>query len=343
MIAKVEPKFTTNLSRLTGAEKVAVLLLALGKTKAAQILKRFDADELKLITRSAADLTNITASDLDSLVEEFAKKFATGIKFVGTAKELENLLAAVMTEDEIAEVKSGGDLDKQEPVWEVISRLKDDVLRAYLAKEHPQTMALILSRIDSGTAAKIIGTYPAPQRNDLLCRMLVIKEPEAAAMQIVEDTLRDQLIAAQGNAVADVHANIANILNKLDKSQSEDVLRTLAATRPEDAAAVKGMLFSFEDLVSLSPSVRTIIFDQVPIERVVLALRGVDAQFQAAILSSLASRSRRMVESELQNGGSGSAREVAEARRLIVDIVLRMASKGEIDLKASADSSEDAA
>ena len=104
MTAKTE-KSAPSLSSLTGPEKVAVLLLALGKAKAAHILKRFDADELRLITRSAADLTTITAADLDALVEEFAKKFATGIKFIGTAKELENLLVAVMTEDEMAGVE----------------------------------------------------------------------------------------------------------------------------------------------------------------------------------------------------------------------------------------------
>jgi flagellar motor switch protein FliG len=342
MTAKTE-RSAPSLSSLTGAEKVAVLLLALGKTKAAQILKRFDADELKLITRSAADLTTITAADLDMLVEEFAKKFATGIKFIGTAKELENLLVAVMTEDEIAEVKSGGERTKEEPVWDIVSRLKEDVLRACLQKEHPQTAALILSRIDSGTAAKIVGGYPAAQRNDLLCRMLVMGAVSDEAIAIVEEMLREELTASQGNSTADTHTNIANILNKLDKTQSDDVLQSMAALRPDGAELVKGMLFSFDDLVTLSPSVRTTVFDQVPIERVVLSLKGLEPQFQATILSSLASRSRRMVEAELQNGISGSARDVTEARRLIVDIVLRMVANGEIDLKAPGSADEEAA
>ncbi len=334
MTAKTE-KSAPSLSSLTGPEKVAVLLLALGKAKAAHILKRFDADELRLITRSAADLTTITAADLDALVEEFAKKFATGIKFIGTAKELENLLVAVMTEDEIAEVKSGGEGPKGEPVWDIVSRLKEDVVRACLQKEHPQTAAFILSRIDSGTAAKIVGGFPGPQRNDLLCRMLVMAPVSDQAIAIVEDMLREELSAGQGNSTADAHTNIANILNKLDKTQSDEVLQSLAALRPDDAELVKGMLFSFDDLVTLSPSARTMVFDQVPIERVVLSLKGLDQQFQATILSSLASRSRRMVEAELQNGISGSQRDVTEARRMIVDIVLRMVANGEIDLKAT--------
>ena len=75
------------------------------------------------------------------------------------------------------------------------------------------------------------------------------------------------------------------------------------------------------------------MFDQVPIERLVIALKGTDADFQAAILSSLASRSRRMVEAELQGGGTPSPRELADARRAIVDTVLKMIAKGDIQIE----------
>jgi flagellar motor switch protein FliG len=107
--------------------------------------------------------------------------------------------------------------------------------------------------------------------------------------------------------------------------------------RPDDAKALKNLLFTFEELVGLSPQARTLVLDQVPIERLVLALRGTDAEFQAAILSALASRSRRMVEAELQGGNTASPRDVAEARRGIVDVVLKMAAKGEIVIKPADD------
>ena len=102
------------------------------------------------------------------------------------------------------------------------------------------------------------------------------------------------------------HAGIADILNRLDKTQSEEVLKSLAEVRPDEAKALKSMLFTFEDLVKLPQRRAPLVFDQVPIERLVVALKGTDAVFQATILSSLASRSRRMVEAELQGGGTPS-------------------------------------
>ena len=112
------------------------------------------------------------------------------------------------------------------------------------------------------------------------------------------------------------------------------MLKSLAEVRPDEAKAIKSMLFTFEDVAKLSQQARTAVFDQVPIERLVIALKGTEPDFQATILSSLASRSRRMVEAELQGGSTPSQRELAEARRAIVDIVLKMIAKGDIHVEA---------
>jgi flagellar motor switch protein FliG len=319
---------------LTGSEKVAVLLLALGKPRAAKLLKRFDPEDLKVLTQLAGDLRPIGASDLEGLVEEFAQKFSSGINFVGTEKEVKSLLSDVMTEDQLAGVMTD---EQEEPtevperIWDKISKIKDDALRTYLAKEHPQTAAMILSRIDSETAARIIGSFPAEQRNTLLIRMLGIKKVVEDAARAVELAIAEDMLSKSSSGS---HAGIADILNRLDRTQSEDVLRSVAAVRPDDAKALKGMLFTFVELVNLPAKARTLLLDQVPIERLVTALRGTDSAFQATILSALAARSRRMVEAELQGGGTASEREIAEARRAIVDTVLKMMAKGEIAMPA---------
>jgi flagellar motor switch protein FliG len=318
---------------LTGAEKVAVLLLALGKALAARLLKRFDPEELKLLTRSVTELPAISIGELDILVEEFAKGFSTGVKFAGTATEIRELLTSVMNEEELARAISD-DPPTDDDLWVSVSKARVEVLRAFLMNEHPQTTALILSRIEPEIAAKTISSFPPEVRAGLLCRMLGIKKVADDALRVVEITLKERLIATTSSAS---HAGIADILNRLDKSQSDAVLKSLAEVRPDDAKALKNLLFTFEELVGLSPQARTLVLDQVPIERLVLALRGTDAEFQAAILSALASRSRRMVEAELQGGNTASPRDVAEARRGIVDVVLKMAAKGEIVIKPADD------
>jgi flagellar motor switch protein FliG len=315
---------------MSGAEKVAVLLLALGKERAAKLLKRFDAEDLKLLSRSVSDLRPVSAGDLEGLVEEFGQKFASGVNFLGTAEEVKDLLSGVMADEQADSAPAEGRSTTKGTVWEGVSRAKIDVLRAYLIKEHPQTVALILSRIDSDAAAKAVSSFPPDYRAGVMCRMLAIKPVTDDAMGVVEQALSEDLVAT---AAPTSHLGIADILNRLEKAQTEDVLKSLAALRPDDAKALKGLLFTFEDLVTLPQATRTTVFDQVPIERLVLALRGTEAPFQAAILSALASRSKRMVEAELQGGATAPARDISEARRAIVDTVLKLAAKGSIQLR----------
>jgi flagellar motor switch protein FliG len=330
MPAMSRARAAASTGALTGTEKVAVLLLALGKTRAASLLKKFDPEELKRLTRSAADLRPVRMSDLETLVEEFAHTFSNGVGFAGTVTEVKNLLSGVMTEEQFAEVLAEVPA-REEPVWERIATLRPDTLRGFLGKEHPQTVAFILSRVDSGLAANVIGTFAAEVRNSLLCRMVAIKGVGEDAVKALEGVLREDLLASTSSSSS--HVGIADILNRLDKAQSEDVLKSLAELRPEEAKAIKGMLFTFEDVAKLPQQARTAVFDQVPVERLVVALKGTEPDFQATILSSLASRTRRMVEAELQSGATPSQRDLGEARRAIVDTVLKMIARGDIHIE----------
>ena len=105
-----------------------------------------------------------------------------------------------------------------------MSRAKVDVLRAYLIKEHPQTVAIILSRIDSEAAAKAISSFPPDYRANVMCRMLGFKKVSEDAVAVIERALSEDLVAT---AAPTSHLGIADILNRLEKTQTEAVLKTL--------------------------------------------------------------------------------------------------------------------
>ncbi len=315
-----------------------MLLLALGRPKASRLLKRFGPEEIRQITLAANELPSISPTDLAQLVEDFAKTFSGGINFVGTAGEVRNLLADLMSEDEIAAMlEDRGEAPpppEGEPVWAGFARLKDDALRDYLLGEHPQLAALILSRIDSATSARILGTLPPEFRNMLLWRMLSLKSVADDALEALELALREDLIALSTSTVGP-HTGIAEILNRLDKTQSEDALRLLAEVRPADVKALRGMLFTYEDLHLLSQRSLSTVINQVPVDQLVTSLHGTDSAFQAAVLGVLGARARRMVEAELQPGREAPARDIADARRAIVDAVLKLVSQGQAELPSA--------
>ena len=223
-------------------------------------------------------------------------------------------------------------------MWERLSSIPEATLAGYLTKEHPQLSALVLTKLSPSCAAKVIGLLPRDLRNSLMRRMVNLRTVPEPTTRILEKALHDELLVNVGrSSKADTNARIAEIINKMEREQMEDVLGSLAEVRPKEAEALRGMLFSFEDIIKLDSKARMLLFDKVPTERVVLALKGTEGEFRDIVLSSLASRARRMVESELANSGATSLREVTKARRLIADLVLEMVQRGEIELNSNAE------
>lgn len=318
---------------LKGPDKVAALLLSLDKPIAARLLAKFDPIELRQVTRAAAELGSVSISTLETLVEEFASYFSNGADLVGSAGQVQQLLAGVVPPEQINEIMSEVLGNSNHSLWERISDVSGSVLAAYLDKEHPQAAALILSKISPSAAAKVMSHLPRELRNNLMRRMLSLKPVTEPPVRILESAMQeDLLVNVARNTNTDSHSRIADIINKMERNQMEDVLQSLAEAKPKEAEVLKGLLFTFDDIINLSPKARSVLFDQVPTERVVLALKGTEPEFRDLVLSSLAARAKRMVEAELTNGDPAPQRDVMKARRAIADLVLEMAEKGQIEL-----------
>lgn len=318
---------------LQGPDRVAAILLTMGKSVASKLMKHFDPEEIKLITRSVADLPPVPAPQLRGLIEEFAIQFATGANLVGAASEVERLLTGVIPKEQIDEIMQDivGNADRS--IWERISGVNEATLANYVMKEHPQIAALILSKVKSACAAKVISHMPADRRDGMIRRMLSVKPIGDEAMRILERTLYNEFttrFAQKGGD--DSQARIADIINKLERDQMEQVLQSLAETRPKAADSLRNMMFTFEDLAKLAPKARTTLFGKVPGDRVVLALKGASPELRELILQSLSSRVRKMIEQELNSGQAVAQREVTAARRTITDMALDMAARGEIEI-----------
>ena len=318
---------------LKGSDKVAALLLAMGKPVAGRLLKHFDPLELRQITKSASGLGAVPTPVLEALVEEFSSHFSNGLDLLGNAGEAEQLLTGAFPPEQVADILSDVLGSSNSGMWEKLAGIPENVFAAYLLKEHPQTAAFILSKLSPSHAAKISAEFPRDFRNEALRRMLSLESVPDSTLRSIEGVLQEDLLnAAARHSGASPHTRMANIINQLEPEAMEDVLQSLALARPKEVEILKKLLFSFDDMLKLSAKARATVFDKIPTERVVLALRGSQAEFRDAVLSSLTSRARRLVESELDDGSVVSPRDVAKARRAIADLVLDMVQRSEIEI-----------
>lgn len=320
--------------KLSGRDKVAALLLAMGKPLASRILKHFDENEMKILVKSASDLGTVPRIVLDTVIREFTSKIDEGSDLEGSAGEAEQLLQGVVPPEQLAELMADIRGEDKRAVWPRLSQLPDTPIAQYLMKEHPQVAAFVLSKTSPACAAPVLELMPNELRKDLMRRMLTIKHVLDLPLQILEKSLNDELLHnASRNAGQDIHARIADIINRMKREHIDEVFQALNEYRPKEAEKVKGLLFTFEDIIKLRPADVAKLFDLVPPEKVILALKGADKTLSNLILSALGARNRRMIEQELASV-QPSPRDIHRARRAIADQALEMADRGKIELHA---------
>jgi flagellar motor switch protein FliG len=318
-----------------GQEKVAILLLALGERLGTQLLQKFDASEIKAIMNSAAAIGRVDKQDLDVIVDDFAAHFARALGIGTDFDDVKNLVERAFSPGELSKMLGSQIMHTGEPAWKKFENGMENALVPYLLDEHPQTIAFILSKLDSEFAARCLSILPGDFRVTVAKRLLKVQPVEKAVESLVEAVIEQDLLAKSDIGLEnESRSRLAAMLNKIDREKSGEIIAGVAAWKPEEAAKLKRLIFSFEDIGKLSQEARLAVFDKLQHDQVVLALRGMDAALKEVALSSLGARARRMVETELTNDKGVRTKEGDVARSAIVAQILAMAQRGDIELPA---------
>jgi flagellar motor switch protein FliG len=192
--------------------------------------------------------------------------------------------------------------------------------------------AFILTRLDAERNAELLERADVDLCADLMTRMLSITEPPDAIVRAIEEVLAKEFLKQNSNISGQMHSELASVINRLDHARAEDVMKRLHAFRPADAKVVERMLFRFEDLAKLSPRALTTVVEQVPVEQLVIALSSAGPQLKESVLGVMSARTRRMAESEMQNGAAVSQKALIGARQSVVGKVLSLLAAGTIEL-----------
>jgi len=326
------------IDALSGPQKAAALLVAIGRPAAARLLKHFQPDDLRLLASHARRLDPISPADFEELVKEFEDAFADGAALSEAGLRFEGLLREALPQEEVEALFDDRPRQMlvQESVWDQLTRAPIETLQAYLVDQHPQIIAYVISKLPSDIAARLFIGLPANLRSVVVQRTLHIRTVTPAVSEMLEDVLRREVTGKTDKGPQQAnHGQIANILNQLEKVEIDDMLDSLSDLNTDDLARIKAKLFTFEDVVRLSQRARLLLFDDIQTEQITTALRGADTQLQELVLSSLSARGRRMVETELAAGpGNTTAQNIADARRAIARTAIALSERGLIDLEA---------
>jgi len=326
---------------LTRPQKAAAILVAMGKPSASRLLKFFKQDELRALVDAARMLRTIPQSELERIVAEFEAEFTEGAGLLDSADKMQTMLNESLSPEEMNALmgveKAEAVPDAPPPIWPQVEKIEPARLGAFLAAEHPQTAAVVLSKLAPQAAANVLLTLEKAVRGEIIKRMLTTTKIPETAVKIVEDQIRARVLvesATKDNSAG--QTRVASVLNELDKSQLEEVMEDIEASGANDLEAVRARLFAFEDILLLTQKARVTLFDGISTELVTLALRNADPAMTEAVLSSIGARSRRMIESELgSEAGNVGSDDISRARKSIASTAIKLAGEGAFELPST--------
>ena len=318
---------------LNGVQKAAILLIALGPEKSAQIFKHLKEEEIEELTLEIANTRSISPALKEEVIEEFyqvclAQQYiAEG--GIGYAKEL---LEKALGDDRAQDVITKLTASLQVRPFEFIRKTEPSQVLNFIQDEHPQTIAMILSYLSAGQASLIIGALPPEKQADVAKRLAMMDRTSPEVIKEVERVLERKLssLINQDYTIAGGVDAVVNILNTVDRGTEKRIMESLEIEEPELAEEIRKKMFVFEDILLLDDRAIQRVLRDVDNSDLGVALKGANDEVQAAIFKNLSSRLAAMIKEDMEFMGPVRMKDVEEAQQKIVGIIRKLEDSAEI-------------
>lgn len=316
---------------LSDAERAAILMLVLGQDHGSKLWAMMEPNETKELSKLMANLGTVSARLIERLLGDLVSQMPAGRAPAwseGHARQVHELAPPA--------AKSVPATEENRPpaertMWDRLSDVHESVLANYLKNEFPQTTAVILSRVQSDHAARVLDELPDQFALEVVHRMLGMEAIQPGILDKIEETLRAEFMSnPMCDPKRDPHEKVADIFNKLERKTEIRFLAALGRTAPQSAERIKAMMFTFGDLATLDPGSIQTLLRHVDRDVLALALKGSTDTLRDVVLSNMSERTGKALQEEMESFGLVRLRDVDEAQLVVVSAVKNLAAKGEI-------------
>ncbi len=319
--------------KMSGLQKAAVLLIALGPEKSASIFRYLKEDEIEELTLEIANTRSIAPQLKDDIINEFyqvclAQQYISE-GGIGYAKDL---LDKALGEERAQQVITNLTASLQVRPFEFVRKTDASQVLNFIQDEHPQTIAMILSYLSPNQASMIIGSLDPEKQADVARRIAMMDRTSPDVIKEVESVLERKLasLANQDYTIVGGVDAIVNILNTVDRSTEKHIMETLEVEEPELADEIRKKMFVFEDILLLDDRAIQRVLRDVENSDLAIALKGANDEVKGAILKNLSKRLAAMIEEDMEFMGPVRMKDVEEAQQKIVAVIRKLEDSAEI-------------
>lgn len=320
---------------MNGTQRAAVLLLSLGESDAAEVLKHMDPKEVQKIGIAMATMSGISRDQVEKVMDEFNAELGSKTSLgVGADDYIRNVLVQALGAD-----KAGGLIDRillgrNTTGLDTLKWMDPRAVADLVRNEHPQIIAIVMAHLDSDQAAEALKLLPERVRADVLMRIATLDGIPPNALNELNEIMERQFSGNQGLKSSNVGGVkvAANILNFMDSGQDQGVLAAIGKIDAELSTRIQDLMFVFDNLVELEDRALQTLLREVSGDRLGLALRGADIKVREKITKNMSQRAAEILLEDMEARGPVRLADVEGAQKEILTIVRRLADEGVISL-----------
>jgi flagellar motor switch protein FliG len=318
---------------ITNKQKAALLMLSLDVDIATRLMKGLTSEEIEYLTVEIASLKGVYSTQIDGVIEEF-HQLVTAQEYViqGGWDFAQKLL-----ETSLGPLKAKGVMEKVKALTHVtgfamLKKADPKQLASFLQKEHPQTVALVLSNLSGDQTSGVLAEFPDALRNEVAFRIATLGKVSPTLLTEIEDVLSQVAEAeiSQNMSTVGGTKSVANVLNKINNATAKNILEFMDSKDPNLANEVKRLMFMFEDIVFIDDRGIQRLLREVDKKDLGLSMKVADDNLKEKIFKNMSERAQELLKEELQFMGPVRLKEVEAAQTRIVMIIRQLEDSGEL-------------
>ena len=318
---------------LTGPQKAAIFLLAMGEEFAKSIFKKLDGESIKEIAKYMSQITYIPSNILNTVMNEFTRNFDSDVSIYVSGKSfLEKVATGTLDKETGQKIYEVGD-ESAKALFSGLEDIPADSLSDIIKGEHPQTIAIILSYLAQAKASETIGFLPEEIKADVALRIVKAGKVQDDIIRDLDEALKEDL-SRIGVATRkfDGVETLVNILTEVDGKTEDCILTHIEKEDPDLAEVIRQKMFLFEDFLNVGDKSFSEILRHVDTKELAKSLKTASEELQEKIYSSLSERAAKMLGDDFESLGPVRLREVEEAQQSIIRVAKRLEAEGKIFL-----------
>lgn len=316
---------------LTGEQKAAILLRAIGEEAAAQVMKQLDPKEIKKLGTFMNGTAQISRDEEEAVISDFqAASAAGGVQFQG--KEfIRSVLTKALGPEKAARIIESM-ARKTYPGLEALKWVDAKTLVQMLKVEHVQTVAVILAHLESEQAGQVLAGLPEAMRSDVALRLATMDEVQPDVLEELSLSLQETLMASSGLGTQSLGGPevMAEILTRMDKANEGTIMGRIAEKSQPLADSIRALMFVFDDIIKLDDRGIQELMKEISKEDLPVALRGANPDVKAKFFKNMSSRAAEMLKEDMENRGPVKVSDVEKSQQNILKVCRKLEEEGRI-------------